>query len=305
MEFQQLRTFCTVARLLSFNRAAEKLHYAQSSISAQVHSLELDLGVQLFDRLGRRIRLTEAGDRLLQYAEKILDLAEETRAEVAGASEPKGSLTIRVPETFCAHRLPPVILKFQSSFPKVRLRFITCALEGLQKDLRKGITDLAFLITESIQASDLGVEALGFESIVIVSHPDHPLASKSVVQTRDLEGETVLFSKVDCSYRKSFHKLLDQDNVRLDRSLEFYSVEALKQCVIQGVGITILPEVTVEEDIAQGKLAVLPWTEGKLEMAILMIWYKERWLSPSLSAFMKMTREFIKSNQPAGRLDRV
>jgi len=100
-------------------------------------------------------------------------------------------------------------------------------------------------------------------------------------------------------------KILDQDNVRLDRSLEFYSVEALKQCVIQGVGITILPQVTVEEDIAHGKLAVLPWTEGKLEMAIFMIWYKERWLSPSLSAFMKMTREFIKSNQPAGRLDRV
>ncbi len=300
MEILQLRTFRTVARLLSFNRAAEQLHYAQSSISAQIHSLEDDLGVQLFDRLGRHIRLTEAGERLLQYAEKILDLAEETRAEVAGASEPKGSLTIRVPETFCAHRLPPVILKFRSSFPKVRLRFITCAFEGLQKDLRKGITDLAFLITESIQASDLGVEALGFESIVIVSHPDHPLASKSVVQTRDLEGETVLLSKVDCSYRKSFQQLLDQENVRLDRSLEFYSVEALKQCVIQGVGITILPEVTVEEDIAQRKLAVLPWTEGKLEMAILMIWYKERWLSPSLSAFMNMTREFIRSNQPAG-----
>ncbi|RJQ84929.1 MAG: LysR family transcriptional regulator [Desulfobacteraceae bacterium] len=305
MEIQQLRTFCTVARLLSFKQAAERLNYAQSSISAQIHALEEDLGVRLFDRLGRHILLTEAGDRLLQYAERILDLTEETRAEVASTSEPQGTLTIRVPETFCAHRLPPVILKFQTIFPKVRLRFITCAVEGLQKDLRKGITDLAFLITESIQASDLGVEALGFESVVIVSHPDHPLASKSIVQTKDLEAETVLHSNVDCSYRKSFQQLLDHENVRLARSIEFSSVAALKQCAIRGVGIAILPEVTVEEEIARGRLSVLPWSQGKLEMALLMIWYKDRWLSPSLSAFMNMTREAMNGNPPAGRLGRA
>jgi len=299
MEIRQLRTFQAVAQMLSFNRAAERLHYAQSSISAQIQALEEELDVKLFDRLGRRILLTEAGDRLLQYAGKILDLADETRAEVARSKEPEGALTIRVPESFCVHRLPLVVKEFRSRFPKVRLSFITCTIENLQKDLRKGITDLAFLLTDSIQAADLEAEALGFEHILLVASPGHPLAEKPEIRTRDLEGETILLSKVDCSYRGSFQQILDQRNVRPGATLELNSVEAIKQCVMQRVGITILPEIAVAREIAQGRLAALTWREGEMEVALLMIWYRERWRSPSLEAFMAMTREVLKANYEA------
>ena len=162
MEIRQLKAFQTVATLLSFTQAAEQLNYAQSSISAQIQTLEEELEVKLFDRMGRRIMLTDAGQRLLNYSGKILDLEEETRAEVTESKEPEGSLTIRIPETFGIHYLPSIIMRFQDRFPKIRLHFITCEHEGLQKDLRKGITDLAFLLSESIQAGDLISEALGF-----------------------------------------------------------------------------------------------------------------------------------------------
>ncbi len=293
MEIRHLKTFRTVAKLLSFNRAAEQLHYAQSSVSAQIQTLEDDLGVRLFDRLGRGILITEAGERLLEYAGKILDLAEETRAEIADTREPRGALTIKIPETFGVHRLPPVIKQFRTHFPKIRLQFSTCAHEGLAKDLRKGITDLAFLLAESIQAADLEAEVLGFEPVVMVAHPDHPLAAKSVVKTRDLGKETSLLSKVDCSYRRIFQQILDQEKVRTGTTLEFNSVAAIKKCVMEGIGITILPEVTVARDIAQGRLAALAWEQGKIDVAALMIWYKDRWLSPTLSAFMKMTRKIL------------
>jgi len=294
MEIRQLKTFRTVAQLLSFKQAAENLHYAQSSISAQIQSLEEDLGVQLFDRLGRNILLTEAGYSLLNYAEKILDLADETRTEVTAAKELKGSLTIKVPETFGVHRLPNVIKQFRSHFPKVRLHFTTCTHEGLQKDLRKGVTDLAFLLTESFQSADLEAEALGVETLILVAHPDHPLAKEPKVQTIDLKGETLLFSKVDCSYRRTVEAAFSIEKIRYDNTLEFNSVEAIKRCVMAGVGISILPEVTVTEDISKGRLAVLPWAEGPLEVAELMIWYKDRWLSPTLSAFMETVRDIVK-----------
>ena len=296
MEIRQLRTFRAVAQMLSFNKAAQQLNYAQSSISAQIKALEEELDVKLFNRLGRRILLTEAGKRLLQYAGKILDLADETIAEVVRSKEPQGALTIRVPESFCVHRLPSVVKQFRSRFPKVRLSFITCAVENLQKDLRKGITDLAFLLTDSIQAADLEVEALGFEHIMLVSSPGHLLAAKPKIQTRDLEGETILLSKVDCSYRRSFQQILDQENVKPGTTLEFNSVAAIKQCVMEGIGITILPEIAVAREIAQGRLAALTWGEGGIEVALLMIWYRERWRSPSLEAFMAMTREVLKAN---------
>jgi DNA-binding transcriptional LysR family regulator len=164
----------------------------------------------------------------------------------------------------------------------------------LAKDLRKGITDLAFLLTESIQAADLEVEALGVETVVIVAPSDHPLTTKSVVQTEDLAEETILLSKVDCSYRKSFQQILDKKKVRPAMILEFSSVSVIKQCVREGVGISLLPEISVADDILKGGLAVLPWEEQNLEVAALMIWYKDRWLSPTLRTFLEMTREILK-----------
>ncbi len=297
MEMRQLKTFKTVAQMLSFNRAAKKLHYAQSSISAQIQALEEELGVKLFDRLGRGILLTEAGKSLLNYAEKILDLVDETRSEVTGNKELKGSLTVKVPETLGVHRLPTVIKQFRSRYPKVRLRFTTCTHEGLQKDLRRGVTDLAFLMTDSFSAADLEAQAMGVENLVLVAHPKHPLAKQKVVRTQDLEGETLLLSKVDCSYRKVLEALLRSEKVRYDATLDFNSVAAIKKYVMAGIGISILPEITVTEEISQGSLTALSWSEGKTEVATLMIWYKDRWLSPTLNAFMEVVRDTFNSSR--------
>ena len=294
MEIRQLRTFKSVATLLSFQKTARTLNYAQSSISAQIQALEEELGVQLFDRLGKRILLTEAGERLLQYAHKVLDLTDEIRTEITQTKEPKGSLTIRLPESLGVHRLPPVIGEFHRRYPQVRLNFTICAQEELQKDLRKGITDLAFLYADSIQAADLGFEVLGFESLVLVASPKHPLAAKKIVTTQDLGGETHLLSRVDCSYRRVWERILTEKGVHPKNTLIFHSVETLKRCARQGVGITLLPQTAVKEEIAQKRLAVLPWEEGRPETAFMMIWYRERWLSPTLKAFMEITKEILK-----------
>ncbi len=291
MEIRQLKTFKTVAQMLSFNRAAKKLHYAQSSISAQIQALEEELGVKLFDRLGRGILLTEAGASLLNYAEKIIDLAEETKSEVSGTKELKGSLTIKVPETIGVHRLPLVIKQFRSRHPRVRLRFTSCTHEGLQKDLRKGITDLAFLMTDSFHAADLEAQTLGIENLVLVSHTNHPLVKKRIVRTCDLEGETFLFSRTDCSYRKIIEAVLKTEKVRYDATLDFNNVAIIKQYVMAGIGISLLPEITVAVEISQGRLTALPWSEGMTEVATLMIWHRDRWLSPTLSAFMEVVQE--------------
>jgi len=299
MEIRQLRSFQTVANLLSFNKAAGRLHYAQSSISAQIQTLEEEFGVQLFDRLGRKVQLTESGVQLLQYANKILDLVDETQSEVAGNKEPLGSLTVRIPETFGVHQLPAVIKEFHNRFPKVRLNFITCAHEGLEKDLRRGMTDLAFLLAESVSATDIEVETLGFQSVVLVACPSHPLAAKRRVHTRDLAGETILLSKVDCSYRKIFEQILDQEEVDRLSTLEFYSVEVIKKCLTSGLGITVLPEIAVRDEVAQKKLVILPWSEGKIDVALLMIWYRDRWISPTLRAFMEVTKKMAaEASQP-------
>lgn len=297
MDFKHLKTFQSVARLLSFSRAARQLHYAQSSVSAQIQALEDELNVRLFDRLGRGILLTDAGARLLQYADKILALTGEAEAELAAGRQPAGELTIRVPESVCTYLFPPVIERFCARFPDVRLNLTTCAFDGLDTDLRKGVTDLAFLLADSARFADLNLEALAFTDIFPVAAPAHPLAKKRVVKTRDFCGEAVFFSKVDCSYRKIFEPMLQDAGAYNGPAVSFHSMAALKRCVARGLGITVMPGFAFGEEQKAGALVPLAWDETSFEAALLMIWYKERWLSPTLKAFMETAREMLKTSK--------
>jgi DNA-binding transcriptional LysR family regulator len=293
MDLRQLKTFQVVARWLNFSRAADELSYAQSTVSAQIIALEEDLGVRLFDRLGRRVLLTEAGQRLVPYAKKILSLADQTHADVGGSKEPIGHLTMRIPETLGVYRFPPVINQFHANHPGVRLEYAHCTHRGLGEDLRKGLTDLAFLITDSFEADDLYTEELGTEPLVVVAHAAHRLATTEAVEAHDLEGETILLSRVECDYRRAFERILDEAHVDLGPQFEFTCLEAVKRCVIAGTGITILPAIAVHEEIERQQLVALPWAEGGLEAVTMMIWHKEKWLSPTLRAFMQTIRETL------------
>ena len=295
MEIRQLQTFKAVADCRSFHKAAHAIHYAQSTVSAQIIALETELGVQLFERLGRRIVLTEAGDSLYQYACKMIDLADAARAEVAERTHLTGALTIRVPESFCVHRLTPVIARFHQRLPNVKLRFITCAQEGLARDLKKGVTDLAFLLAESIHSKDLTAEVLGTERLVLVAAPDHPLAKLDSVKTERLADHTLLLSRVDCSYRRILEQMLQYLKCEPAMVLEFNSVAAIISNVVAGLGVTLIPEVAAAALVKSKKLAVLPWTEDELEVAQLMIWHHDKWLTPVLNAFMDATREILKT----------
>ena len=118
MDFQRLRTFRTVATLMNFNQAAQVLNYAQSSISAQIKTLEDEIGAELFKRTGKKVTLTEAGEKMLTYAHKLLAIEEEARAEIAGKPKVPCLLTLRVPQTVATYHLPAVLSDFRRRFPK-------------------------------------------------------------------------------------------------------------------------------------------------------------------------------------------
>ncbi len=123
MELRHLHTFRTVATGLSFTRAATQLGYAQSAVTSHIKALEDELGVRLFDRLGRRIVLTHAGSQLLDYADKILQLANEATTVIGGPDEPAGPVIVSAPEVLCAYRLPQVIRDLHDQHPGIRLLF--------------------------------------------------------------------------------------------------------------------------------------------------------------------------------------
>ena len=295
MELRQLKTFQTVAKLLNFNRAAEVLNYSQSAVSAQIKLLEEELGVPLFDRLGKKVRLTEAGNMLVQYAQKMLDIEKETVAKVSGWEEPQGSISVRIPQSIATYLLPSVLSEFHTRFPRVGLDISSCAYHSLPQDLKTGIIDVAFLLADSIPFSELKVELLRIEPIVIVASPNHLLARQPVLQMDDLAGQSILLPKHDCSYKMVFEQILTEEKVDSVTIMELNSVEAIKQCVMRGIGVTMIPLMSVAQELSNDKLAILPWPVEKLETGILMIWHKDKWLSPTLQAFMDTAKRVMKS----------
>jgi DNA-binding transcriptional LysR family regulator len=293
MELRQLKTFLMVGKLLSFNRAAEVLNYAQSTVSVQIRSLEEDFGVPLFDRLGKQVVLTEAGQVLMRYARKMLDIEEETHSEVSGRTQSRGSLSIRMPQSLSVCYLPAILSRFCTLCPIVGLDISSCTYHSLEHELKSGITDVAFLLAESISARDLESEVLGIVQLAVVVNPGHPLAGRLSISIRDLEGEAILLPKHDCSYRMVFEQMLTEARVKTAAVIEMNSLETIKRCVMQGVGLTIMPEISVRKELDEKGLAALPWTEEMLETAILMIWHKDKWISPTLQAFMNTVRDVI------------
>ncbi len=285
MELRHLKTFTVVARHLNFTRASEELHYAQSSVSAQIQALEEDLGVKLFDRIGKRIVLTNAGERLWGYAKRMLGMTEEVRAEVSASGEARGSLTMRVPETMSAFHLVPVLEEFHREFPRVRVTFIPCDDSGLREELNTGAIDLAFLMTEDVTMDHVNVRMLGTERLVLAASPDHRLAGLAEVGPLDMEGETRLMCRADCRYRKPFEAILRDEGINSDL-LQFSNLRSLKACLDRGMGVTIIPELTIREDLVSGRYVELPWTGDYNETSIIMIWHNEKWRSPVLKAFM-------------------
>ncbi|HAK60104.1 MAG TPA: LysR family transcriptional regulator [Nitrospiraceae bacterium] len=295
MELRQLKTFQMVARLLSFNRAADALNYAQSTVSAQIRLLEEEFGVPLFNRLDKQICLTEAGQMLMQYSQKMLDLQRETTARISGWEEPHGSISIRIPQSIGTYLLPSVLSTFRSGFPKIGFNVSTCAYDTLAYELKTGITDVAFLLADSIPYAELETEHLKTEPLVIISHPNHPLAKQTAMQVRDLAGHAILLPKHDCSYKMVFEHILNEEGVDPAVFLELNSIEAIKQCVLKDVGVAMMPMMAIKQELAEKTLAILPWSQEKLETAILMIWHKDKWLSPALLSFMDIVRAELKS----------
>ncbi|HVU14696.1 MAG TPA: LysR family transcriptional regulator [Phototrophicaceae bacterium] len=294
MDLRQLKTFQTVAATLSFTRAAEQLDYAQSSVTAQVRALEDELGVQLFDRLGRRVTLTDAGERLLDYAEKMLKLADEAALALAESSEPTGKLIIAAPETLSTYRLPPLLKQFRTRYPRVQLILRSFLVPETLARLADGSVDVAVLLTDAPPDSNgLMIVPLVEEHLLLLAAPEHHLNDGGCVQPDDLRDESLLLTEAGCSYRGAFENRLLARGVRPTTTMEFGSVEAIKQCVMANLGLTLLPEIAVCSEVNQGKLVALPWFEPDFHMGTRLIWHKDKWLSPALQEFIRLSEEIL------------
>lgn len=265
--------------------------YVQSSVTAQVQALERQLGVPLFERLGRTVTLTDAGHRLLSYTNRILALTEEAHWSVASDVDTAGTLTIGAPDTICAYRLLTVLRAFQCDFPAVRVVFQpTRSSAQARRVVLDGGVDAALILDDHVDATNLVTELLAPEPLSLLVAPAHPLAGLRSVDARQLDHLSTLLTEQGCGYRNFFDRLLAEAAITRGSTTEFASIEAIKECVKAGMGLTILPRVAVRRELADRELIALPWQGPPLQVAMQLLWHKDKWLSPTLSAFLDGVR---------------
>lgn len=241
--------------------------------------------------------LTDAGRVLQRYAERLLDLSEEARAAVTGDGEPAGTLTVGASPSLSAYRLPRLLRRFGSRFPRVKLSFRPTPHEELGGRVADGSLDVAFLLEGPVRSASLGAEALAEETLVVLAPPDHPLAGSALVGPADLAGEPILLTEPGCNYRLMFERALDEAGAEPAAALEFDGVETVKQCVAAGMGVAMLPAVTVEAELERGELAALRWAGRDLTIPVQMIRHKDKWVSPALAAFLDTSREALSAGE--------
>jgi DNA-binding transcriptional LysR family regulator len=293
MEFRELKTFQVVASLLSFNNAANVLHLAQSTVSAQIRSLENSLGKKLFFRSGKTISLTPAGVELLAYAQKLVNIEKEVQSVLGNLNEQHGTLTIKTPQSISTYFFPELIKEFQNIYPKIGFDIDWCTSFNLVDILNSGTIDLAFLITDNFEDKNLHTEELTEIKLVLAVHPQDQLLKSKRVSIKDLNDRTLLFAKSECNYKKILQKMLIQSDVLPEKIIEINSLEAVKQLLMLGNGIAFLPEMVIADELNKGLLKTLNWSGRDFNAKLIMIWSKEKHISKALNAFMMTIRKMI------------
>lgn len=294
MELRQLNTFRTVAATLNFTRAAEVLNYVPSNVTMQIKALEAELGVRLFDRLGKQLVLTTAGKRYLTHIQGVLDKLDEARSDVHNNENLSGTLTISANEVICAYRLPAVFQRFRLQHPGVRLIFRSVPNQELKQTLFEGTSDIVYMLDEPIRSNGLTVEPLLEETFRLFAAPDHPLAKRTVLQLEDFHGEVFLTNEKGCPYRTMFDRSFEKEGIDSITYLEFQSAEAIKQCAISGIGIAFLPDIVTATEVEREELVALPWQIPDLYVYTQMLWHKDKWLSPIMLSFIEAARDVLK-----------
>lgn len=300
MELDQIRSFREVARLGSFSRAAEKMLRTQPAISNQIKLLEQELGERLFDRIGKKVYLTKAGEMLLGYAEKLCGLIDEAKLAMAELrAEPRGILSIGANEATCMYILPELFRVFRQRYPQVQISIYRNFTSKVIEKILGNQLDLG-VVTLPVKDDNLVVIPIYSDQLCLIVDPKHLFASRRSVRLAELSGHPFIFPKAGGT-RMILERLFRRRRHEINISMEIASVEIIKKFVSIGLGIAILPQTYVQAEVKEGLLRALRLADVKLMRRLGLVYRRDKYISRAARAFLEVTREMM----PAARAARA
>ncbi len=254
MDLRQLEIIRAIAECGSFTAAGQKLHVSQSAISRQILLLEDELGEPVFLRIGRRIRITPAGESLLQLSHRVFQDLTDTVAEIGDSRESlKGTLRLAGGMTVCLYLFPAMLAELRRAHPRLEPKVSATSGERCVAQLRAGTLDIG-LLTLPVNEPDLVSVPLLNEELLVVTDPKHPLARKRRVSAQDLDNQSMVLFESGSNTRRVLEEFFVTERISPRITMETENVEIIKAMVRAGLGISIISFLAVAREVASGHL---------------------------------------------------
>lgn len=284
MDLATLNAFIAIAELGSFSEAAERLHLTQPAVSKRIASLEQQLNVRLFDRLGREVSLTEAGRALLPRAYQILNVLDDTRRALTNLNgEISGRLTLATSHHIGLHRLPPLLRAFTRAHPQVALDIQFLDSEVAYEEVLHGRAELAVITLAPETRETVHAVAVWDDPLDFVAAPEHPLARSQAISLADVAHHPAVFPGGNTFTHHIVRRLFEAQGLTPNIAMSTNYLETIKMMVSIGLAWSVLPRTMLDDQVAR-----LPLPGIQLTRQLGYISHTERTLSNAARAFMNL-----------------
>ena len=289
MEFREISTFLQVAQYQSFSKAARHLGYSQAAVTIQIKQLEQELGVHLFDRIGKQISLTHQGQVFYQYAVSIRNELEQAKNAVSDPSTLSGKLCLGTIESICASIFPDLLAEYHRLHPEVTISIVTDSPGVLLDRMNENTIDIVYPLDRRIYDNRWCKTLEEPEENIFVASPDHELA----LVKRELELDEVLrfpffLTEKDASYRHMLEQYLASINRSVKPFLEIGSTEFIIHMLLKNTGISFLPKFTVQRELQQKQLTALNVRCFQMQTWRQIFYHKNKWVTREMQEFLRL-----------------
>lgn len=289
MDLKYLNTFRVIVEEGGFSKAAEKLNYTQSTITFQIGQLEQELSARLFEKIGRKMELTKAGERLLPYVDAVLRSVDQLRCFEEDLANCQGDVRIGVGETLLCYRLPLILKEYHRRAPQARLYLQSMNCYDIRNALLGGSLDLG-VFYEDVGGfgSSLTTHPFGTYPVILVASPEVQRSFSDFTTPDQRLSVPFIINETNCVFRQIFERYLRERSIVLDHTIELWSIPTIKNLVKSDVGVSFLPRFTVQEELDRGELVEIPTAIPDTAISAVCGHHKNKWLSPLLQLFLDL-----------------
>src|ERR1051326_8090284 len=291
MQIESLKVFCDLAETESFTKAAQINQVTQSAVSQQISSLERQFKSLLIERSKKKFRLTREGEVLYEYSKQIIQTYDSLHSKLQEIKDIiSGTIRLATIYSIGLHDLPPYIKKFLKSYPTVNVHVEYRRSNQVYEDVLGNVVDMG-LVAYPNKDAKLEIVPLRKDRLVMISHPQNPLAKNKAIHLNDIAGQKFIGFEPDIPTRKAIDKIFKDHNIAVHTVMEFDNIETVKRAVEIDAGISVVPQGTIIQEVTKQTLAAVPFEDAEFYRPLAAIYKKNKVLSPAMKQFLAILKE--------------